>query len=165
MSSISKARVRRSSSWDLVRRDGVQGMGDSTFYCQAENAEVNIPELLKQEITSELVRYVGIICQDSGFSHGNDVHYFAVDHEGLIDDIYSLGSSFGLSGRQDATAGRQFKLPGNFLDDLAQLTNGSIHKDFIADVFKKKFWVLFTDNALSGTSVCNEIDRLKILIN
>ena len=41
VSSISKAQVRRSSSWDLVSRDGIQGMGDSTIYCQAENAEVN----------------------------------------------------------------------------------------------------------------------------
>jgi hypothetical protein len=42
VSSISKARVRRSSSWDLVRRDGVQGMGDSTFSCQAKNLGVNM---------------------------------------------------------------------------------------------------------------------------
>jgi hypothetical protein len=41
VSSRSKARVRRSSSWALVSRDGVQGMGDSTISCQTENTGVN----------------------------------------------------------------------------------------------------------------------------
>jgi hypothetical protein len=51
MSSRSKASVRRSSSWALVSRDGVQGMDDSTFSCQTENTEVNIIQEMMFKLT------------------------------------------------------------------------------------------------------------------
>jgi hypothetical protein len=54
VSSRSKASVRRSSSWALVSRDGVQGMWDSTISCQTENTGVNIQ-------TQALITYKAIV--------------------------------------------------------------------------------------------------------
>ena len=90
-----------------------------------------------------------------------DVHFFAVDHPGLVDDLFEVGAPYRWHARQDRIAQRYFRHISSLLDGLLELPHvGKERKKLIREVFQKKAWLVLSDNCLSGGSVKSDVERL-----
>jgi len=59
---------------------------------------------------------------------------------------------------------RQITTVGLLLSTMVSIISSGLlsdeHKETLQDCLKKKYWLLLVDNALSGTSLCSEVDKL-----
>lgn len=119
---------------------------------------------LLTETMSMLANETAIRCDSKGYDLRQDVHFFAVDHPGLVDDLFQVGAQYRWHARQDRIAQRYFRLVSFLLDGLLELpTVGEERKNLIREVFEKRVWLLLTDNAFSGGSARSDIQRLNEL--
>lgn len=93
-----------------------------------------------------------------------DIHLFAIDHPGLVDDFFDAGAIHGWQGRQDNISQRSIRMVSNLLDNLLQLTSEpEAVRERLQHVFTRPLWILLTDNAFSGGSVASDLEKLTYL--
>lgn len=89
----------------------------------------------------------------------DDLLILALDGDGLLDDFFHTNR---LSGRLQSD--HPFRCANNLIDVLMQLESGDLYpelKQALVGALKKPYWVLLADQSLSGTSVVQELNRLR----
>jgi hypothetical protein len=100
----------------------------------------------------------------------SDVHVFAVDHQSLVEQLYSVGSAYGWGARMDQKVQLSYPTTSFFLKLIQQtLETTSSRDDFLAvpdiqALLSKKLWVVLNDNALSGGSATSDARRLMTIL-
>lgn len=120
---------------------------------------------LLDEIMRSLVSEAGTWCQENGIS-ASETFLFAVDHPELTERFYDYGNEYGWQGRLDDKIQLNFNTCSHVLMHLeALIANADKFGMDISPIFKKKVWIVVTDNALSGYSAYSDLERLKSLAN
>lgn len=126
---------------------------------------IYIDHVLLQTLTEFLVRCVGDYCIDHAIAIRNDETFvFAIDHPELVDAFYDFGRPFGWSGRLDNKPQINIRTVSHLLQKLQLLQAGNDSElDDLKNIFRKKAWIIITDNALGGGSASSDIHRLVAL--
>lgn len=89
----------------------------------------------------------------------DDLLILELDGDGLLDDFFRTNR---LAGR--IPSDHPFRGANNLIDVLMQVESGDLYpelKQALVAALKKPYWVLLADQSLSGTSVVQELNRLR----
>lgn len=124
---------------------------------------VYVSRELMDEAMRKVCRDVTRGAVDQGFAL-NDVHLFTVDDPGLVEIFYDAGGAIGWKGRLDATVQRDIRRVSSLLDRLLELPHATDqNREQLRELFRRKIWVVLTDNSFSGGSLVSDLQRLNRL--
>jgi hypothetical protein len=119
---------------------------------------------LTGEVLEESARTIAFdlsqYCNSSRASIPSDIHLFATDHPGLVDQFYEAGGPYGWTGRSDQLSQRNVRSVSALLERLEELIKGPSDGAFLNEILRKPIWILLTDNVLSGGSLKSDVVRL-----
>jgi len=123
-----------------------------------------LPVNLMLETVDTIAADVEGICAQESIDLPEAAHVFAVDHPGLIEQLYERGARHGWTGRMDQLLQRDIRTVRDLLQMVAGVRIDSPPAKEVRNLvglLRKKLWILLTDNALSGTSAKSDAARLQ----
>jgi len=126
---------------------------------------VYLPRLLLDETWREIaldLQIRGKWLPSSGFENSL---FLAVDDPGLIT---GFTRTVGITGREDYDVNPGYGTASRLIDDLYNFVSGYGHNlsalENVQKARSKKWWILLTDNAITGSSAKNELEKLRPLM-
>ncbi len=122
---------------------------------------IYLPRDLLEEAWREIVFRLISVNNWSPQSGFRDSFFLAVDNAGLITSFSHVAS---LSGREDHDVNPGYGTVSELIDNMVAYVKGGFEQGAIikdlALVKQKKWWILLTDNAISGGSARSDIEKL-----